>query len=967
MMFTNPSPPPLGLQGSEKSGPCTGTDKDESEEGESEEGESEEGESEEGEPAGGQRASDPTLPPAAASPRFPKRASARVVSAPAPTARKRLRADGTGDVRGVEGAGAEIGVGEGGRAASGAASGAENKGAGADEVGTAGGGQRANDARTAQAGGAEKRTVRDAKDVGKVERLRLAGIFQLESGEWVAQATIRGQQWYLGWQRSRANVLYLLCMARTVFGEPADLGLDLHTITRAAWEAEWKQARHIPPGLWAVMHGHMLTRTVHRYRMVLSSFNASAGDGESDEESRVLALCAAIGATAATVEKCGAATELYATALTASCAAVWSIWRGDSTASAVERAVAVARAVGAALPRLRLCRLAIGAVLATLGNESRVSGGAASSDPDGHVARVMEQALGGAGLARNKPAKVVVKKMVDTLGLWSACAAAADPLSSIPWSPHTPSLIPSPLHPDTFLTCTKTVPFLSARGLASREVRVPHAPHMNVTCTLRRWLGSESNTEPSTVPDAEPAGEAGSEAVGPAAALLRPHFGPVGPSTAPLRPHCGPVATCDLATTCDPASQRPQRRAAEPQASRAAQQPSRPTAEPPSTVQPSRPAAEPPSSRAARQPSRPAPTAEPPSSRAAQQPSRPAAESPDSRAAEQPDRSTYPGRAVDFEVWVDDLQLFLQCDRADGLSLFDLISGAPPTPAADADATVRSQWATRDAAARLAVRRHLPTTESAHFSQYKSAQTLYDAVVARYSSPATAALSRLMLPYLFPDLAAFPNVADLLTHLRTSDTRYRAALPAEFCAKNPPPMYITLYYIVTRLPHSLRVVRDHFLSVCPTTLTVDLLEKALLAIEKSIVAVGASRGDPHTPVFEGRSALRLPQAGDAAPARARGARALEEVEGAVEVVVEAVEGVGVVVGVVLGVAAAAEGVEAAEAVEVPEGAEAAEVVEEAEVEEEVEAAEAAVVEQVATLRRGVAPVVVSASSSSGVV
>ncbi|CAI5945726.1 unnamed protein product [Closterium sp. NIES-64] len=64
-------------------------------------------------------------------------------------------------------------------------------------------------------------------------------------------------------------------------------------------------------------------------------------------------------------------------------------------------------------------------------------------------------------------------------------------------------------------------------------------------------------------------------------------------------------------------------------------------------------------------------------------------------------------------------------------------------------------------------------------------------------------------------------------------------------------MYITLYYIVTRLPDSLRVVRDHFLSVCPTTLTFDLLEKALLAAEKSIVAVGASRGDPRTPVFEG--------------------------------------------------------------------------------------------------------------------
>ncbi|CAI5954537.1 unnamed protein product [Closterium sp. NIES-65] len=180
-----------------------------------------------------------------------------------------------------------------------------------------------------------------------------------------------------------------------------------------------------------------------------------------------------------------------------------------------------------------------------------------------------------------------------------------------------------------------------------------------------------------------------------------------------------------------------------------------------------------------------------------------------------------------------------------------------------------------------------------------------------------------MLPYPFPDLAAFPTVADLITHLCTSDTRYRAALPAEFCAKNPPPMYITLYYIVTRLPDSLRVVKGQFLSVCPTTLTVDLLEKALLAAEKSIVAVGASRGDPRTPVFEGRSALRLPRAGDATQARARGARALEGLEGAVEVVVEAVEGVGVVVGVVPGVAAAAAAVEAVEAVEVAEGAEAA--------------------------------------------
>ncbi|CAI7881910.1 unnamed protein product [Closterium sp. NIES-53] len=112
------------------------------------------------------------------------------------------------------------------------------------------------------------------------------------------------------------------------------------------------------------------------------------------------------------------------------------------------------------------------------------------------------------------------------------------------------------------------------------------------------------------------------------------------------------------------------------------------------------------------------------------------------------------GRTVDFDVWVDDLQIFLQCDSRDGVSLFDHTS------------------------------------------------------VARYSSPATAALSRLMLPYLFPDLAAFATVADLITHLRTSDARYRAALPTE----------------------------DHFLSLCPTELTINLLEKRLAAAEKSILA-----------------------------------------------------------------------------------------------------------------------------------
>ncbi|CAI7837919.1 unnamed protein product [Closterium sp. NIES-53] len=245
-------------------------------------------------------------------------------------------------------------------------------------------------------------------------------------------------------------------------------------------------------------------------------------------------------------------------------------------------------------------------------------------------------------------------------------------------------------------------------------------------------------------------------------------------------------------------------------------------------------------------------------------------------------------RAVYFDVKVDDLQLFLQCNSRDGVSLFYHTSGVSTAPSATADSTVRSQWTTHDAVARLAVR------------------------IARYSSPATAALSRPMLPYLFPDLAAFATVVDLVAHLRTSDARYRTALPAEFYAKNPPPMYITLYYLVTRLPDSLSSVRDHFLSLCPTELTVDLQEERLAAAEKIILV------------------LRLPLMGDAATARARGARVVEGAAGEAVEEVEEAEEVAMEVGVVSGVGAPVAAVEVVAAV--------AEVVEEAAAVVEVEAA-----------------------------
>ncbi|CAI7779217.1 unnamed protein product [Closterium sp. NIES-53] len=111
----------------------------------------------------------------------------------------------------------------------------------------------------------------------------------------------------------------------------------------------------------------------------------------------------------------------------------------------------------------------------------------------------------------------------------------------------------------------------------------------------------------------------------------------------------------------------------------------------------------------------------------------------------------------------------------------------------------------------------------------------------------------LLLPYLFPELSAFATVADLVTHLRTTDARYRATVPAEFLATNQPPMFITLYFIDSSLPDSLRSIKDHFFSLDPTSLTIDLLEWHLLAAETSAIAKGAVRGTPRPSFFEGWS------------------------------------------------------------------------------------------------------------------
>ncbi|CAI7867573.1 unnamed protein product [Closterium sp. NIES-53] len=175
-------------------------------------------------------------------------------------------------------------------------------------------------------------------------------------------------------------------------------------------------------------------------------------------------------------------------------------------------------------------------------------------------------------------------------------------------------------------------------------------------------------------------------------------------------------------------------------------------------------------------------------------------------------------RPVQFDTWLDDLQLYLLSDIKDGFSMFDHVSSAATAPPTTADGATRSQWLSRNAAARLAIRNHLPLVECAHFGQHRTAQALYDAVVSRNSSPATAALGHLLLPYLFPDLSSFATVEDLVFNLRLATL---ATVP-----------------------------QDHFLSLDPTSLTVDLLEQHLLAAETSAVVVGAVRGTPRPPFFE---------------------------------------------------------------------------------------------------------------------
>ncbi|CAI7860794.1 unnamed protein product, partial [Closterium sp. NIES-54] len=130
-------------------------------------------------------------------------------------------------------------------------------------------------------------------------------------------------------------------------------------------------------------------------------------------------------------------------------------------------------------------------------------------------------------------------------------------------------------------------------------------------------------------------------------------------------------------------------------------------------------------------------------------------------------------------------------------------------------------WKSRDAAACIALSSLLPESEEAHFTQVRTASEFLTAIKARYATPTTVSLGRLFLPFLFPDLASFERFADLIAHLRSLDSSYRAACTDAQLALLPPPMAITIYFIANSLPGRLASVRDVLLLKHPNELTIE--------------------------------------------------------------------------------------------------------------------------------------------------
>ncbi|CAI7755512.1 unnamed protein product, partial [Closterium sp. NIES-53] len=167
-------------------------------------------------------------------------------------------------------------------------------------------------------------------------------------------------------------------------------------------------------------------------------------------------------------------------------------------------------------------------------------------------------------------------------------------------------------------------------------------------------------------------------------------------------------------------------------------------------------------------------------------------------------------------------------------------------------------WKSRHAAACIALSNLLPESEEIHFTQVRTAREFLTAIKARYATPTTVSLGRLFLPFLFPDLVSFERSADLIAHLRSLNSSYHAACTdAQLALLPPPPMAITIYFIVTSLPDRLASVRDALLQKHPSELTIDVLESALKDVESNLRSVASTSGGVPPPLFHGCTVPQL--------------------------------------------------------------------------------------------------------------
>ncbi|CAI7896352.1 unnamed protein product [Closterium sp. NIES-53] len=232
------------------------------------------------------------------------------------------------------------------------------------------------------------------------------------------------------------------------------------------------------------------------------------------------------------------------------------------------------------------------------------------------------------------------------------------------------------------------------------------------------------------------------------------------------------------------------------------------------------------------------------------------------------------GRPLEFSVWLLRARRLLESQVQAHETLWahassDLPEPADPAPLAvdpthgdnDHYASERADvtaWKSRDAAACIALSSLLPEFEETHFTLVRMASEFLTAIKARYATPTTVSLSRLFLPFLFLDLASFERIADLITHLRSLDSSYRAACTDAQLALLPPPMAITIYFIATSLPDRLASVRDALLLKHPSELTIEVLESALKDVESNLRSVASTSGVVPLPLFHGCTIPQLP-------------------------------------------------------------------------------------------------------------